>query len=107
MPEGAWQPGGGCRDGASAELSAEEIKEMTSFTSKEETEDIAKLIEYAFGTEMRQTYIAFEENVHLFRSTIAAMMQPLFKQYDQTAFVLNVPDSYVQGSVFSLCNSFV
>ena len=66
MPERAWQPGRWCRDGAYAELSAEEMKEMTSFKSKEETEEIAKLIEEAFGKEMRQTYIAFEGNVHFF-----------------------------------------
>jgi hypothetical protein len=90
MTERALQPGSGCRDGASAELSAEKIKEMTSFESKEETEEIAKLIDEAFGKEMRQTYIAFEGNVHFFCTAIAAIMQPLFKQYDQTEFVLNV-----------------
>jgi hypothetical protein len=90
MSEGAGQPSSGSRDGASAELSAEEIKEMTSFKSKEETEEIAKMIEKAFGKEMRQTYLAFEENVHFFCTTIAAIMQPLFKQYDQTEFVLDV-----------------
>ena len=88
--QGALQPDSGPRDGASADLSAEEIKEITSFKSKEETEEIAKLIEEAFGKEMRQTYIAFEGNVQFFCTTIAAIMQPLFKQLDQREFVLDV-----------------
>jgi len=84
-------PHDGCpRDGASAELSEEEIKEITSFKSKEETEEIAKLIESAFGKEMRHTYMAFEGNVQFFCSTIAAIMHPLFKQYAQMDFVLDV-----------------
>ena len=90
MPQGALQPDSSPRDGASAELSAEEIKEITSFKSKEETEEIAKLIEEAFGKEMRQTYIAFEGNVQYFCTIIAAIMQPLFKQHDRTEFVMDV-----------------
>jgi hypothetical protein len=86
----ALQPDSVPRDGASAELSAEEIKEITPFKSKEETEEIAKLIEEAFGKEMRQTYIAFEGNVQFFCTTIAAIMQPLFQQHDRTEFVLDV-----------------
>ena len=88
--QGALQPDSGPRDGASADLSAEEIKEITSFKSKEETEEIAKLIEEAFGKEMRQTYIAFEGNVQYFCTIIAAIMQPLFKQHDRTEFVMDV-----------------
>jgi hypothetical protein len=87
---GSGQPVSGLRVGASAELSAEEIKEITSFKSKEETEEIAKMIEKAFGKEMRQTYMAFEGNVEFFCTMISAMMQPLFKQHDQTHFVFDV-----------------
>jgi hypothetical protein len=89
-PQVVLQPDSGPRDGTSAELSAEDIKEITSFKSKEETEEIAKLIENAFGKEMRQTYITFEGNVQFFCSIIAAIMHPLFKQYAQTDFVLDV-----------------
>ena len=89
-PQVARQQDSGPRDGASAELSEEEMKEITSFKSKEETEEIAKLIENAFGKEMRYTYMAFEGNVQVFCSTIAAIMHPLFKQYAQIDFVLDV-----------------
>jgi hypothetical protein len=88
--ESSGQPSSGSRDGASADLSAEEIKEITTFKSKEETEEIAKMIENAFGKEMRQTYIAFEGNVHFFCTIISAIMQPVFRQYDQVEFVLDV-----------------
>ncbi len=70
-------------------LRREEIKEITYFNSKEETEEIAKMIEKAFGKEMRQTYMAFEGNVDFFCTTIAAIMQPFFKQHDQTQFVFD------------------
>jgi hypothetical protein len=90
MSEGAGQPVSGLCDSASAEQSAEEIEEMTSFKSKEEIEEIAKVIENAFGKEMRQTYMAFEGNVDFFCTMISAMMQPLFKQHDQTQFVFDV-----------------
>jgi hypothetical protein len=104
-PQVARQQDSGPRDGASAELSEEEMKEITSFKSKEETEEIAKLIESAFGKEMCHTYMAFEGNVQFFCSTIAAIMHPLFKQCAQIDFVLDVCQTAVcmeQYSHFAL-----